>query len=121
MSAPFEISPGSVVHVDPPTVPALAMAPPVSTTVLVLPVAGPQGPQGVPGTAGDATLQHLHTQSTPQAVVTVVHNLGRRPASVTLFSLDFAQNFDAYQITHIDTTSLRISIDTPTAYVALIQ
>lgn len=121
MSAPFELAPGSVVRVSPPTAPALEMAPPLSTTVAVLPVSGPPGAQGIPGTPGDATLQHLHTQAAPQSVVTVVHNLGRRPASVALFSLDYTQNFDAYQITHIDTASLRISVDTPTAYIALIQ
>ena len=50
MSGPFEIAPGSVVHVDPPTVPAREMAPPAPATVVVLPVAGPAGP---PGPAGD--------------------------------------------------------------------
>lgn len=64
---------------------------------------------------------YTHIQATPQAVVTIAHNLGRRPPVISLFSLDYAQNYDAFQVSHIDTASLRISVDNPTAYVALIQ
>jgi hypothetical protein len=39
---------------------------------------GAQGPAGSPGPAGGAI--YTHTQSTPAAVWTVAHNLGRRPS-----------------------------------------
>lgn len=83
MSGPFELAPGSVVRVSPPTVPSLAMAPPVSTAVAVLPVAGPPGPPGVPGLPGDAVnLAHLHTQDAPSTVWLIVHTLPFPPAAV---------------------------------------
>lgn len=43
---------------------------------------GPQGPQGATGTGGAGYV--VHTQSSPAATWTVVHNLGRFPAVTVL-------------------------------------
>lgn len=42
---------------------------------------GPPGPPGAPGPAGPpGGATYVHAQSTPAAVWTVAHNLGRRPS-----------------------------------------
>lgn len=80
------------VTVAPPVLPEVRVAPPGSTTVTVLPVAGPTGPQGIPGATGPqgpvgppGGTVYTHTQSTPAATWVIDHNLGRR-AHVTLFA-----------------------------------
>lgn len=41
---------------------------------------GAQGPQGPQGPAGGESGSYTHTQATPSAVWTIVHNLGYRPS-----------------------------------------
>lgn len=113
--------PGDIV-VDLPDVPTIAMEWPEGPDTLVVPVPGLRGLQGEPGTPGDAVVQHEHTQSTPASVWgPIVHNLGRRPSAVSLFSLDFSEQYGQFNVQHLDEDSLRISVDTPTAGVALLS
>ena len=63
----------------------------------------------------------VHTQAAPQSVTPVEHGRGYRPASVSLFSLDFAQQFSEFRIQHVSTIEFRIIIDQPTPFVALIS
>jgi hypothetical protein len=56
----------------------------------------------------------VHTQLVPQAVVTVTHSLGYRPA-VSMFSLDFSVQYDEFGTEHLDTDTVRVSMDTPYA------
>lgn len=77
-----------------------------------------------PGTlAGDGpagTKQHI--QETPATVWgPIAHNIGERPAAVSLFSLDFTQQYDGFAVEHLSTNTLRISMDVATAGVALIS
>lgn len=95
--------------------PTITAEPPTSTTV-VIPVAGPQGP---PGTSSGAYLRH--EQSTPASVVTIVHDFGRWPAAIMLTSLDGSITFTTFGVEFLDLDTIRISIDKPTAYVALIS
>lgn len=60
-------------------------------------------------------------QATPAAVWgPIVHNFGYRAAAVALFSADYSQQFDEFTVQHLDDNSLRLSMDTPTAGIALI-
>lgn len=110
----LDLASGVTVRVDPPVVPEIRVQAPSSTTVVV-PVAGPPGP---PGMAGGAYLRH--EQTTPASVVTVEHGFGRWPSSVTLTSLDGSTTFVTFGLEFLDLDTIRISIDQPTAYVALI-
>lgn len=84
---------------------------------LVVPVAGPRGPMGPPG-AGALRYE----QSTPAAVWgPIEHGFGRQPAAVSLFSLDFGAQYGEFVVQHLDENTLRISMDTPTAGIALIS
>lgn len=56
----------------------------------------------------------VHMQLVPQAVITVTHGLGYRP-SVSMFSPDFGVQYAEYQTEHIDTSTVRVSMDTPHA------
>ncbi len=50
-------------------------------------VVGVQGPPGPIGPPGDGSDKHYeHTQSTPSAVWTISHNLGKRPAVTVIDS-----------------------------------
>jgi hypothetical protein len=66
-------------------------------------------------------IQYIHAQTTPATVWTVQHNLGRRPTSVTVFSLDYAIQWDEYSVRHLDTNSLYITADLAFPGVALIE
>lgn len=112
---PIELSDGTTVQVQAPVLPHIRAAPPNPANVTVLPVAGPPGP---PGSAGSGYVRH--EQTTPAAVVDIAHNLGRWPGAVTLTSLDGSITYVEYGVQHLDLNTVRISIDTPTAYVALI-
>lgn len=48
--------------------------------------AGPEGPQGPAGPSGEGVVAgfYAHVQSMPSAVWTITHNLGFRPAGVTV-------------------------------------
>lgn len=58
-------------------------------------------------------------QDIPQSVWTVQHNLGYRPNGVSVFSLDYSQEYDGFAVQHVSTTQLLISMDIPTAGRAL--
>lgn len=113
---PISLAPGVTVQVDPPVMPTVRAAPPQAPTVTVLPVAGPQGPAG-PAGAG----YHRHEQTTPAAVVDIEHGFGRWPAAILLTSPDGTITFTAFRVEMLDVDTVRISIDKPTAYVALIS
>lgn len=113
---PIDLAPGVTVRVEPPVMPTVLAAPPAGSTVTVLPVAGPPGPMGPGGGA-----YHRHEQVTPASVVTIEHNFGRWPAAIILTSLDGSIAFTVFGVEMIDLDTIRISIDKPTAYVALIS
>lgn len=69
---------------------------------------------------GQQAISFTHTQSSPLATWSVPHLLGRRPSSVSLFSLDFGEQYDEFTIHHVDVDNLLISIDVPSTGVALI-
>jgi len=71
------------------------------------------------GGAGPARYEHV--QVVAQAVWTVNHNLGARPAAVSLFSLDYSQAFDEFAVQHMSVNQLLISMDVPTAGRALMM
>lgn len=71
--------------------------------------------------AGGGLPTYVFTQSTPQSVWTVAHNLGEYPAAVSLFSLDMTTQYDEFAIRHSDVNSLLVSMDAPTAGRALIR
>jgi hypothetical protein len=73
-----------------------------------------------PGQGGDAPWLK-HVQSLPQSVFTVAHGFGREPAAVSLHSLDLSEEYAGYQVAHLDPNTVRISMDVPTACVALIS
>lgn len=73
-----------------------------------------------PGGAG-FQISYAHTQSTPATVWTVQHNLGRRPSSITIFSLDYSQQFDGFSILHQDVNRLLVSADVAFSGIALIE
>lgn len=66
-------------------------------------------------------VQYVHTQTVPATVWTVQHNLNRRPSAVTLFSLDYATQWDEYGVLHLDVNSLRVTADVAFAGVALVE
>lgn len=48
-------------------------------------VEGPQGPQGLQGIAGTGgDLSYTHTQSVPEAIWAISHNLGKRPSTTII-------------------------------------
>lgn len=75
---------------------------------------------GPPLAENAADEQFVHVQLSPAAVTLVTHNLGRRPGAVSLFSPDYGTEYWAYTVQHMDVNSLRISMDTPTPFAALI-
>jgi hypothetical protein len=79
--------------------------------IVVQPVGG--------GGTGDGGGSFEFIQAVAQSVWTVNHNLGFRPASVSLFSADFSQQYDDFAVQHVSTNQLLISMDVPTAGRAL--
>lgn len=71
------------------------------------------------GGGGGGSESFEFVQSVPQAVWTVAHNRGSRPASVSLFSLDYSTQYDEFTVHHVDSNQLLISMDMPTAGRAL--
>lgn len=69
------------------------------------------------GAGGGETFEFV--QAIAQSVWIVNHNLGRRPPSVSLFSLDYSQQFDEFAVQHVSINQLLISMDEPTAGRAL--
>lgn len=64
--------------------------------------------------ATSAAYSFVHVQPIPQAVITVAHGLGYRP-SVTMFSPDFGVQYAEFLTEHIDSNTVRVSMDTPHA------
>lgn len=77
--------------------------------------------QIVSGGSGGGGSSYLHTQSIAQSIWTVPHGLGSYPAAVSVFSANFQTQYDEFWIRHTDTNNLLISMDTPTAGVAVIR
>lgn len=69
------------------------------------------------GGGGGETFEFV--QAVAQSVWTVNHNLGRRPASVSVFSLDLSDQYDEFTVQHVTINQLMISMDQPTAGRAL--
>jgi len=64
----------------------------------------------------------VYIQPTPSAVWgPIAHLFGFRPASVTVFSLDYTQQYEEFNIQHFDENTLRLGMETPTTGVALIR
>lgn len=114
----IELSHDAIVQVAPPVLPEVHMDIP-AVGVVTVPIAGPQGAQGPSGSGSGAYLRH--EQSSPASVVTIVHDFGRWPSSITLTSIDGSITFAVFGVEMIDLNTIRISIDQPTAYVALIS
>lgn len=72
--------PGDVL-VDPPVPPNVATSPPRASTVVVVPVAGPQGARGPAGDSSE-TLGFVHTQSSPVTTLQITHDLPFQPAGI---------------------------------------
>jgi len=62
----------------------------------------------------------VHVQLVPQAVLTVVHALGFRPA-VSMFSPDFGVQYAEYVTQHLDTNTVRVAMDSPHACVLVMS
>jgi len=75
-------------------------------------------PGGGGGTPGPGTTRY--DQTTAATVWLVDHNLGRYPAAVALFMPDLSEQYREYKIQHLSVNSLRVSMDIPTAGVALL-
>lgn len=71
------------------------------------------------GGGGGGSESFEFVQSVPQSVWTVAHNRGSRPASVSVFSLDYNTQYDEFVVQHLNSNQLLISMDTPTAGRAL--
>jgi len=65
--------------------------------------------------------QYHHVQALAATVWEIQHNLGRRPAAVTLFSSDWTSQFGQFVVLHVSADLLRVSMETPTAGHALIE
>jgi hypothetical protein len=72
------------------------------------------------GGGGGGAANFVFTQPTPQSVWTVAHNLGQYPSAVSVFSADLQMQYDEFSIRHTDVNHLLVSMDTPTAGVAVI-
>lgn len=77
--------------------------------------------QYLPAASGGDAPWLKHVQTVPQSVFTVEHGFGREPAAVSLYSLDLAHRFEGYDVAHPDLNTVRVSMDVPTACVALIS
>jgi hypothetical protein len=75
---------------------------------------------GTSWTALSGARGFVHTQLVPQAVITVTHGLGYRPA-VSMYSPDFGVQYAEFQTEHLDTDTVRVSMDTPQACVLVMS
>lgn len=80
----------------------------------------PMFAQIVSGGGGGGPANFVFTQSTPQSVWTVAHNLGQYPSAVSVFSADMQTQYDEFSVRHTDVNNLLVSMDTPSAGVAVI-
>lgn len=67
-----------------------------------------------------STMGFRHDQTSASAVWTIHHNLGRFPSSVTLHASGLVSDYDEFVVQHLSVNTLRVSMDAPTAGVALI-
>lgn len=66
--------------------------------------------------------QLQHTQSIPATVWGPIdHGLGYKPSAVSLFSADFAEEYEGFVVQHLTDNSLRIAMDVAAAGIALIS
>lgn len=108
-----------VVVVAEPQTTVAVLAEQETVVAVASPARGPAGPPGPPGSGGGIG-EYVHTQTVPAAVWTVEHDLGRRPAAVTVFSADYSVEWSEFSIQHIDFTILLIAADVPISGVALV-
>jgi hypothetical protein len=76
-------------------------------------------PEFLPPVSG-GTPAFEFVQNTPQSVVTVFHEMGFRP-NVSVFSLDWSDQYDEFEVQHLSANELRVSMDTPTACVLVLS
>ena len=81
---PIELGDGVEIRVAPPELPTVVLAPPLSTEITVLPVAGSAGPPGPAGPPGGS--YYAHIQTVPAATWIIDHDLGKK-VHVTIFDL----------------------------------
>ena len=82
-------------------------------------VVGLPGPPGPPGPPGDGSDKHYeHTQSTPSAVWTIVHNLGKKPA-VTV--IDSGGNEWQTAVEHVSENQCVVRFSAPFSGVAFLN
>lgn len=86
----------------------------ISEAVVGLP--GPPGPVGPPGDGSDK--HYEHTQSTPSAVWTIVHNLGKKPA-VTV--IDSGGNEWQTAVEHVSANQCVVRFSAPFSGVAFLN
>lgn len=72
-------------------------------------------------TGGGDMAFYEHVQTIPATVWTVVHNLGRRPAAIAVYSADWLTEYADYAVTHVDTTTLYITADIAISGTALVE
>jgi hypothetical protein len=94
----------------------LRIATPRTLTVIEVGEAGPIGT--TPGAGAD---QYVHSQTLAATVWLIRHNLGRRPAAVSLFSPDWSVQYGQYVVQHLDENTLRVAMDQPIPGIALIE
>lgn len=63
----------------------------------------------------------VYNQAIPQSIWTVAHGLGQYPAAISIFNEDLSQQYDEFSWRHVDKFNLIISMDEPTAGVAVIK
>lgn len=82
------------------------------TRVIEVSTPGPQGPPGPTGPAGGgASINYLHTQSSPSSVWTVNHNMGFRP-SVELFTTGWYEM--VADVVHVSENQFLVYCNAPT-------
>lgn len=101
---PIELGDGAIVTVAPPVLPAVRVAPPSPTSVVVLPVAGPTGPQGPPGDSA-GLFGFVHTQGSVWPANTplpITHGFTYKPAGIVALESD-GEQIEYATITHPST------------------
>lgn len=108
----IDLGNGLTVQIIQPATPVINTLSPVGGAVVVVPVSGIPGAPGGGGFRWDQTI--------PSTVWTITHNLGRYPAVVTVHSADLSISYAEFGVQHLDTSTLRISMDVALAGTALL-
>lgn len=118
MPAPFELGPGVTVDVVPPSVPTLQMQAPESTSVLVVPIAGPPGDSpGLDllisrvGSLEQTVYSYLWEQTEPSTVWLIEHPLQFIPAGIEVFDHVGTQHHPL--VSWPDAGTVRLDFNTP--------